>query len=114
MITFTSFATQAGGAAVFTWLEESDPVCVPFIESLDSIPDENIAGALLRYMFEFSENVHIAPQWWEGLHFSQRNALIRRFRLSMKIDASRPKNVLGYDGVGFGAWPIRGRYRIGF
>jgi hypothetical protein len=113
LITFTSFGIGTRGAAVFSWLADSDPVCIPFVESLDSLPDRAISGALIRYMFEFTENVHISPDWWEGLPISRRAALVKRTKLSMVLKY-RPANILVYDGLDFDPWDVKSRYRIGY
>jgi hypothetical protein len=67
LISVTSFFGGSHGHVVLSWLPEDDPVCIPFARSLDAVSDNEMSSALVRLMFEFIENVHIAPAWWDAL-----------------------------------------------
>ena len=67
LLPVTSFYGGDCGIVAFSWLAENDSTCRPFIESLKAVPDKRVTAALLRLFFTYSENLHIDPEWWEGL-----------------------------------------------
>ena len=112
LLYFSSFYSGGHGVIAFSWLQESDPSCCAFIKSLDAIPDELITAALLRCFFEYCENLHIQPDWWEGLPCTTRNALIKRLKTAASPFERRPKGVLKNDGITSDLWTIDRRYKI--
>jgi len=113
-IYFSSFYGGQYGAIVFTWLPESDRTCRAFIQSLHRVPTESLVGALLRFFFEFCENVHISPEWWEQLPSSAMDAIVRRMSESANPTIERVSGCLKDDGVRFPPWVIIQRKTIGF
>lgn len=78
LITFSSFGTETGGAVVFAWLASRGTACEGFIESLKRLGHGQMPNALIRFFFEFSDNVCLQPSWWESLDSAVQSALIRR------------------------------------
>lgn len=110
LLCFTSFFGGEHGIAAFCWLEENDPICGPFIESLTAIPDELLSTALLRFVFSYFENVYMKPDWWENLAEKPRNAIISRSNHFVLNDPG--KTTLADDGVNYDPWTIVRRYHI--
>lgn len=113
LISFTSFFGGLHGHVVFVWLPEDDPVCIPFVRSLASIPDVDLSSALVRFMFEFFENVHISPSWWRALPQKHQKALIYRMAASANPQLGRSPGCLCPDGWSVPAWPVAKREWIG-
>lgn len=107
MISFTSFSVGEKGAIVFAWTTESDNVCSSFIKSLMVIPDEYVTSALLRLLFTYSDNIHMSPDWWEGLPEAMKRSVIERIQIN-----SLQSNILADDDVVFDPWTISRRYPI--
>ena len=111
LICFNSFAAGGGGTVVFTWLADSDPACDQFVSSLESVVDGSLFAAVVRFFFEFCENVFMSPNWWEGLDETQRLNLVHRLASGANPEHERPKSCLADDGVSYGHQPITERYR---
>ena len=112
LLCFTSFHGGQHGVVVFSWLQESDSTCRPFIESLDGIAAQYVTGALLRFFFTHCENIHMNPDWWERLPQEIQDALIRRFANSANPLLERPKAVLTDDGILYEPWTIVNRKSV--
>ena len=113
LISVNSFYGGNYGAVVFSWLVNDAPSCHPFIASLARIPNAALIDALLRLLFEFCENVHMQPAWWEGLSSVQRSALIHRMAASANPMLGRAIGCLIDDGLRFTPWSVRCRYQLG-
>ena len=114
IINFASFYGGERGAVVFTWLPESDSTCRVFIKNLDCIPDAALTDGLLRFFFEFCENVHMQPEWWETLAGTTREAIINRMTTFAKPTIGPLPGCLKDDGVRFPAWEIVRRHFVNF
>ncbi len=113
-ITFSSFWSGHCGVVVFSWLENSDPVCKRFIETLDHKSDKEIPNALIRFFFEVTENVQLCPEWWESLTQVTRDCLIDRMARSANPYRSQPVHALKDDGLNYVDWHLSERRRVGF
>jgi hypothetical protein len=113
LLNFAAFYAGTCGAVVFAWLPESDRTCQELISSLDRVPDRDLTDSLLRFFFEFCENVHIQPAWWEHLPSSTRDSVQKRVTSSANPIKGRQDGCLTDDGVRFPPWVIRQRYRLG-
>lgn len=111
LLSVTSFYGGKCGVVAFSWLAESDKACRAFIESLEAIPDESITAALIRLLFTHFENIHMSPDWWEGLSEGTRKSLVERERLGTP-DHPYPPAVLADDGVVYNPWTETRRYQI--
>jgi len=114
LINFTSFCSGDHGLIVFTWLLESDPTCRPFIDSLRALSPDRMTDALIRFFFEFSENLHIQPDWWENLADDKKDALIDRLAASANLQLPRNSGCIAEDGIRFDNWPISYTKTIGY
>jgi len=114
LLNFTSFSSEKRGFIVFSWLAESDPTCFPFIHSLTRISPERTTDAVIRFFFEFCENLHISPEWWESLADTKRNSLINRVAASMNADLHRKPGCLAGDGFRYDDWPIFHTKAVGY
>jgi hypothetical protein len=113
MMSVTSFFGGLHGNVVFVWLPEDDPVCIPFVSSLASITDADLSSALVRFLFEFFENVHISPPWWRSLSREHQIALIHRMAASANPRLGRSPGCLRPDGWSVPAWAVIKREWIG-
>jgi SEC-C motif len=107
-ISFSLIATDNGGAAVFSWIGSSSP-CEKFIISLDSLTDDNIASAIVRYSFEFFENVFFSPSWWSSLEEKVKIKLQSRRALAIEPLAPREAECLVDDGLRLVSWKMLSR-----
>lgn len=114
LLNFASFYGGDYGAIVFMWLPESDRACCAFIQSLHRVAIERLTDALLRFFFEFCENVHMQPEWWEQLPSETKDAIVRRMAASANPEMERSDGCLKDDGVRFPPWEIRRRGFFGF
>lgn len=104
-ITFSIIATDTGGVAVFNWIGHSDP-CERLVKSLDSLSDDEIPSAILRFTFEFFENTYFSAKWWNSLDDKTRKALQLRLSLAADINALRTVDCLVDDGLRPAKWPV--------
>ena len=111
LLSFTSFFGGNAGAIVFVWTADSDQACERLIESLHTIDDTHVTAALLRLFFEHCENVHMRPDWWEGLKDGSQQALVHRMAASMNPWISRPDAILADDGLQVPSWKVLRRIR---
>ncbi len=113
IISITSFFGGQHGHFVLVWMPDDDEVCVPFVKSLATIPDTELSSALIRFMFEFVENVQISPDWWNSLSQSHQMALEARMAASATPIQGRRLGCLKPDKWSVVPWPIRERKWIG-
>ena len=111
LVTFTSFFGGNAGAIVFVWTADSDRACERLIDSLHAIDDTRVTAALVRLFFEHCENVHMRPDWWEGLKDDSRQALVQRMAASASPWISRPDAILADDGLQVPSWKVLRRKR---
>ena len=114
LVSHASVYSGTRGVVAFIWLEDSDPACVPLVRSLHALRDRDLSDAILRFLFEFCENVHIQPDWWEGLPAESRNALVQRMTMSIDPTKSRSSDCLRPDGVTTMYPKVRTRRAVGF
>ena len=111
-LTFTSFYGRNHGVVVFSWLLDSDESCWAFIKSLMAIPEDLVTAALLRLFFEYCENLHISPNWWDGLSKRRQTALLKRLTDSVSFHKERRPGALLDDGISFDPWTLVRRYNL--
>jgi len=111
LLSFTSFFGGSAGAIVFMWMPDSGQACERLIESLHAIDDTHVTAALLRLFFEHCENVHMRPDWWDGLKDRSQQAIIRRMAASVTPWISRPDAILADDGLRVPSWKVIRRIR---
>src|ERR1019366_8035950 len=64
---FSIVALDGAGAAVFSWDHDQSPAVLSFIRSLHHVVDPRLPDSLIRFAFEYSDNVCLAPTWWQRL-----------------------------------------------
>ncbi len=93
-IVFTTFTRENSWAFSFIWLSEFDKICIPFTQSLvDNIKSERIGNALVRFLFEYCENMYFSPLWWDNLSGNLQEELKCRFQTTL-ISGYNPDNLL--------------------
>lgn len=106
LISFSLIATEAGGAGVFSWRENSDSCCQALIDSFLQIPYDRQADALLRFIFENFENAYISPDWWERLPSAIRFSLEERMSHGASPLYPTEPSCLLDDGVRAADWRV--------
>ena len=114
LLSFSAFCGGNRGFVVFTWLPECDRTCQQFIRSLGTLPPDRMIDGLIRFFFEFCENLHIRPEWWEQLENNKRESLIDRMSASASPSVARKSGCLVDDGIRYDHWPVSGSRAIGF
>ncbi len=114
VLSFTSFYGGERGVIVFTWLPECDCTCQPFINSLRALLPHRMTDGLIRFFFEFCENLYLQPKWWENLGDSKRVSLIDRLSAGTDLVMDRKSACLADDGIRYDNWPISDLKAIGF
>ena len=109
VVNVNCFYDGRAGFLVLSWLSAHDAPCKQLAESLDAVPDSQIGGALVRFMFEFFENVCISPDWWEALSSKQRSTLVDRFLLTTDMFEPRKAHCLADDSLGLPEWQVMSR-----
>lgn len=112
MIAVSAFCSGDLGFIVFSWLEEFSESPERFIQTLEDLEQEAKTGAILRFVFESIENVHMRPDWWEALPSETREATIRRMTDSANPMIPRSYEVLTDDGVFYPPWDIKKTYLV--
>lgn len=112
-LTFSSFWSGSKGCFVFSWLIEEAGACMRLIRSLHSQADEQLTDSLVRFLFEYSENVQISPVWWDGLSLEQSAKLISRMNISANPFLPKRTNPLRDDGLNLPRWKVVGRASVG-
>lgn len=113
-LNFTSFCSGKHGIIAFTWLSENDIVCRLFIDSLKALQPDRVTDGLIRFFFEFSENLHIRPEWWENISNSNKEYLINKMNYSMHLSAPRKPDCIAEDGIKIDNWHILDTKTVGF
>jgi SEC-C motif len=106
IIACSTIAFDHLGALIFTWLNSSDSVAGPLIESLEKVPEARKADVLLQMLFEVSENLHLRPEWWEGLSVTLQEQLIRRMNGSANPFIEQHQNPFEDDGQSYVNWKV--------
>lgn len=113
-LSLNSFAAGDGGAVVFTWLADSDNVCIPFARSLHATDCTKLADALTRMMFENLQNIYWSPTWWDDLSKDSKAALINRFADATDLTKEIDAKALAPDGRSYNDWGSAEVRMIGF
>jgi hypothetical protein len=101
-ITCSILCTRLGSAIVFAWLEERNGACSNLTESLKRIKRHLQPHAVLRFIFEYGENVFFSPSWWESLDTTTQDAIATRANRVFE----HPADCLKDDGVRAVLWSV--------
>ena len=105
----SAIAADSGGALVFSWIEESRKACSMLVRSLHSLDDSQLPDAVIRLIFEHSENTFFRPSWWNGLPKQKRDSLLRRISTAVSLYIPRSRDYLADDGMTYVSWRVMGR-----
>ena len=109
-ISFSLFATDKGGAAVFSWPKDHHDT-QQVIATLNELPNDELPHAIVRFAFEFFENTYFSPPWWDALEKTVQIQLGKRqlsdaFRHRENAQFPRQDVCLVDDGIRAVDWPI--------
>ena len=107
-ISLSIFSDGKRKFASFVWNKTADRIYVPFIQSLHRIPDDEITNALIRYVFLYSDNMSIAPDWWIKMK-GKRQTTLNKYMLFGTPMHLRITTQLMDNGLGFDNWGVVGR-----
>ncbi len=107
IISYSSFYGDNMGAIVFSWLPQSDEKCRRFINSLIKVSDQDLADSIMRFQFEYFENLCISPAWWVPLDANIKKAIKMRMVASCRPEIGRSNNCLLNDGITYDSWIIK-------
>jgi hypothetical protein len=102
-------ATETGGAIVLVWRDVHTHACTQFVQSLAALPDRDIPNAIIRLVFEHSENTFFNPSWWNAMPNHFQLALINRITNAADFSMPRKPDCLLPDGNHYADWVIARR-----
>ena len=105
LLTCTIIPTEAGGAVIFTWLDETQGSNSRLLRSLFALPEEAIGNAIVSMLFEHLENIFWSPVWWGGINDSSKNYLVKKSTSGVSVD--RDATCLDVSGVKLVDWKIK-------
>lgn len=105
----SSIGTDKGGAVVLSWRKEHHTAPSALAASLLSLPSADIPSALVRFMFEVSENVYMHIPWWDGLADASRAELRRRMQSGLPGQPRPSGNRSLTGGPPLANWIITGQ-----
>lgn len=116
LISCTSYFGGTSGIITFTWLPDSDNTCIQFINSLKTMHANDITSSLIRFLFSYSENLFIQPDWWDNLNEIKKKNLVHRLFVAASLDPRYMEETgnLTDDGIRYNDWPISNMYTIGY
>jgi SEC-C motif len=68
---FGTTLTERGAAVAFSWPRDYGRMR-SFVDSLTALPPDNLATALVLFVFSYVENTFFSSSWWEALASSKR------------------------------------------
>ncbi len=105
LITSSIVVTNTGGAVIFSWIG-SNPPGEKLMKTLDELSDKAICQAIVRFGFEYVENIFMSPLWWEALSSDTKQALMLRQISEIRPDFPRKSNCLLDDGMKNVNWKV--------
>lgn len=107
-LAFALISSLKRGYAVFSWLAEEDDCCVPFVNSLIGLGEDQIPHALVRFIWSNFENQYWSPTWWESLPAKNQSSLVERFCIAVDPTIPISPDHLLDDGVRVVDWRVIG------
>lgn len=105
-ISVATQCTDAGVDIIFAWHKNSHTVAAYFLDSLLSLPADRVSDAIVRMLFEYSDNIAISPTWWDSLSSGQQESLKNRMKSHTSMGEKLSGQELVDDGITFGAFNI--------
>jgi len=110
IMTVTVVLTSSGGVAIMSWFDTGPVEFDHFCSSLDAVPANKLTSAIIRFLFEFCENIAINPNWWDNLPADRKKSLLGHSRSGLTIQ--RTKACLADDGIFYDDWWVERRFRL--
>ena len=110
LLCFSSYFCGQRGVVLFSWLPESDPSCSEFLQDFAAVPNRDLGPALVHFLFEYSDNILLAPDWWDALSPRDTGELLRRIRAGTPFGPLH--RALSSDAVDYTPWPVTDRYWV--
>lgn len=102
-------AIETGGAIVLVWRDVHAHACTKFVKSLAALADRDVPDAIVRFVFEYSENTFFRPSWWTALDTHLQSALVDRITSGADPCVPRKSSCLIPDGNHYVNWTIARR-----
>ncbi len=110
LVTSNVVPTPKGSAFVLAWLGNL-PYVERMVTSLDSLPEEELADAVCRFIFNSFDNIYADPGWWDGLNEGIRKKMIARCLRGVLPPFPYEARHLKDDGLSFLRWGVHSRTR---
>ena len=111
IMTITTLPTLSGGVAILSWFDNGPAEFEQFCSSLETLPVDKLTSSLIRLLFEFCDNIAIAPVWWDALSSDSKNALLNHARSGTSSDRMN-ESCLTEDGLCYDDWEVEMRFRL--
>lgn len=105
IFTLSVIPTSNGGVIVFA-THDNGIVSKNIIKSLNSLAVEKLPDAVLRFAFEYLENIYFSPFWWDDLNYDHKTNLLKRASSGTQPDSEHSKTCLLPDGFNYLNWNI--------
>lgn len=109
-LAFNMLGTKTGGAAIFSWIDRGSQE-KRMTESLEALTDLTAPDDLVRFCFEFCENIYLGPKWWATVPKDDADRLMRRIVSGTPFGGERSRHCLIGDGVKSATWKVVSRSR---
>lgn len=103
LVTCSLIGYEEKGAAVFVWPSNCG-YSRRLIESLLALPQADIPNAIVKLVFEFSENVFFSEDWWIALDADSKDKIAKR--IFSGANGVRTRNCLIDDESRFVDWQV--------
>ena len=110
IMTVTVVPTSCGGVAIMSWFDTGPVEFDHFCSSLDAVPASKLTSAIIRFLFEFCENIAINPEWWDQLPADHKKSLLRHVQGGITVQ--RTEGCLADDGIIYDDWQVERRFRL--
>ncbi len=106
ILTLSIIPTNSRGVIVFA-TQDNGIITKNIFKSLDMLPTDQLPDAILRYVFEYFENVYFSPTWWVGLSDDHKNSILKRASAVTRPDSEHSKTCLLPDGFSYLNWNVK-------
>jgi hypothetical protein len=111
IMTVTTVPTFSGGALILSWFDNASAEIDRFCESFNAVSSVRLTSSVIRFLFEFCDNIAIAPAWWDSLSDDHRKTLLGHARGGTP-PIRRSDSCLVDDGRCYGDWSLARRFRL--
>lgn len=111
VMTITTLPTLSGGVVILSWFDNGPMEFELFCHSLSRVSADKLTSSVIRLLFEFCENIAIAPHWWDAVPGDCKNALMNRARSGIPPNR-RTESCLTEDDLYYDDWEVEMRFRL--